>query len=200
MLSPCGQYHKQQRVTGKADTPKPSAQCGKALADQGIIENIFERALWNVRFIVILGVIFSALSAIVLFIAGSMEIYHILVGFVPGNLHPLTHEQILIGIIGAVDFYLIGLVLLIFSFGIYELFISEIDIARVESGIGNILDIDNLDDLKNKILKVIIMVLIVTFFQRILSMEFTTSLDMLAMAVSICLICVGVYFLGRHGH
>jgi uncharacterized membrane protein YqhA len=185
-----------------ADTPKPSAQGGKILAEQGIIENVFERALWNVRIVVILGVIFSALAAIVLFVAGSLEIYHILVGFVPGNLHPLTKVDILIGIIGAVDFYLIGLVLLIFSFGIYELFISEIDIARAENGIGSILDIDNLDDLKNKIIKVIIMVLIVTFFQGILinSKTFTSSIDMLYMAVSICLICVGVYFLGKHGH
>lgn len=125
--------------------------------------------------------------------------YNILVGYFQVGQHTLTYEEILIEIIGAVDFYLIGLVLIIFSFGIYELFISDIDIARIESGFGSILDIDNLDDLKNKIIKVIIMVLIVTFFQRILSMEFTTSIDMLAMAVSICLICVGVYFLGRHG-
>jgi uncharacterized membrane protein YqhA len=183
-----------------ADTPEPSAQGKKTLADQHIVENIFERALWSLRFIVILGVIFGALSAIVLFVTGSIEIYHILVSFIQVTEHELTHEQILIGIIGAVDFYLIGLVLIIFSFGIYELFISEIDIARIEGGFGSILDIDNLDDLKNKIIKVIIMVLIVTFFQRILSMEFTTSIDMLAMAVSICLICVGVYFLSRHGH
>ncbi|MDP2797955.1 MAG: YqhA family protein [Methanoregula sp.] len=184
----------------KPDASDRSSQGRKSLADQHIVENIFERALWNVRFIVILGVIFGALSAIVLFIAGSSEIIHILVGYVQVGQHPLSHEDILIGIIGAVDFYLIGLVLLIFSFGIYELFISDIDIARIEGGFGSILDIENLDDLKNKIIKVIIMVLIVTFFQRILSMQFTTSIDMLAMAVSICMICIGVYFLGRHGY
>ncbi len=183
----------------KADTSEPSPGGGKTLADQGIFEKVFERGLWNLRFIVLLGVIFGALSAIVLFIAGSIEIYHILAGFIQVTQHPLTHEQILIGIIGAVDFYLIGLVLIIFSFGIYELFISDIDVARMQGGFGNILDIENLDDLKNKIIKVIIMVLIVTFFQRILSMEFTTSIDMLALAVSICLICIGVYFLSRHG-
>jgi uncharacterized membrane protein YqhA len=183
------------------DTPKPSAQCGKALAEQGIIENLFERALWSVRFIVILGVIFSALAAIVLFLAGSKEIIDVLFLFVQ-NTHEVSKADILIGIIGAVDYYLIGLVLLIFSFGIYELFISEIDIARAESGFGSILDIDNLDDLKNKILKVIIMVLIVTFFQVILVYykSFSAPLDILYMAVSICLICVGVYFLGKHGH
>jgi len=183
-----------------AGTPEPSAQREKTLADQHIVENTFDRALWSLRFIVILGVIFGALSTIVLFITGSIEIYHILVAFIQDSEHQLTHEEILIGIIGAVDFYLIGLVLIIFSFGIYELFISEIDIARIEGGFGSILDIDNLDDLKNKIIKAIIMVLIVTFFKRSLSMEFTTSTDMLAMAVSICLIFVGVYFLSRHGY
>jgi uncharacterized membrane protein YqhA len=184
----------------KTDTSDNPSDGGKAPGDQHIIENIFERTLWNVRFIVLLGVLFGALSAIVLFIAGSNEIYHIIVGYLQAGPHTLTHEEILIGIIGAVDFYLIGLVLIIFSFGIYELFISDIDIARIEGGFGSILDIENLDDLKNKIIKVIIMVLIVTFFQRILSMEFTTSIDMLSLAFSICLICVGVYFLGRQGH
>jgi uncharacterized membrane protein YqhA len=182
-------------------TPKPSADGGKNLDEQGIIENIFERVLWNVRIIVVLGVIFSAVAAIVLFLAGSIEIFNVLVAFI-GNFGTVDKVKVLSGIIGAVDYYLIGLVLLIFSFGIYELFISEIDIARIESGVGNILDINNLDDLKNKIIKVIIMVLIVTFFQRVLDnyKSFALPLDMLAMAVSICLICVGVYFLGKHGH
>jgi len=184
----------------KTDSSENPPNGGKSLHNQHLIENIFEWALWNVRYVVLLGVIFGALSAIVLFIAGSSEIYSILAGYFQTGPHVLTHEEILVGIIGAVDFYLIGLVLIIFSFGMYELFISDIDIARIEGGFGSLLDIKNLDDLKNKIIKVIIMVLIVTFFQRILSMVFTTSLDMLAMAVSICLICVGVYFLGRQGH
>ena len=74
----------------KADTPEPSAQGKKTLADQHIVENIFERALWSLRFIVILGVIFGALSAIVLFVTGSIEIYHILVSFIQVTEHP-TH-------------------------------------------------------------------------------------------------------------
>ena len=166
--------------------------------EQSLIERIFEGILWNSRFVVLLGVIFGAISAVVLFIAASLEIFEIVAAYSGLTGVHITHEEILIGIIGAVDFYLIGLVLLIFSFGIYELFISELDIARVGGAFGNILEVSTLDDLKNKIIKVIIMVLIVSFFQRILSMEFTTSMDMLAMAVSISAICIGVYFLGRH--
>jgi uncharacterized membrane protein YqhA len=166
--------------------------------EQTVFENIFERMLWNSRYIVLLGVIFGALSAVVLFLAGSLEIFNILLEYVQASDGHLSHEQILITIIGAIDFYLIGLVLLIFSFGIYELFISELDIARKGDEFGSILEVSSLDDLKNKIIKVIIMVLIVSFFQRILSMEFTTSIDMLAMAISIGVICIGVYYLGKH--
>ena len=98
---------------------------------QSAVENLFEWLLWNSRYIVLLGVIFGALSAIVLFIAGSLEIFNVLFEYLQGAEGHLSHEEILIAIIGAVDFYLIGLVLLIFSFGIYELFISELDIARM---------------------------------------------------------------------
>jgi uncharacterized membrane protein YqhA len=89
------------------------------------------------------------------------------------------------------------MVLLIFSFGIYELFISKIDIARAGGIFHNILEITNLDDLKNKIIKVIIMVLIVSFFQRVLAMNLSTGMDMLFMALSIAAICIGVYFLQK---
>ena len=67
--------------------------------------------------------------------------------------------------ISAVDLYLIGIVLLIFGFGIYELFISKIDIAREDLSV-TILEIENLDELKNKIIKVIVMVLIVSFLKE----------------------------------
>ncbi|ADN35048.1 conserved hypothetical protein [Methanolacinia petrolearia DSM 11571] len=162
------------------------------------LENSFERVLWSLRFIVLLGVIFGAISAIILFVVGSFEIFSVLnEAFFEVESH-LSHETILIGLIGAIDFYLIGLVLLIFSFGIYELFISQIDIARSCGSFTNILEVRNLDDLKNKILKVIIMVLIVTFFQRVLDLDMASSIDALAMAISICLICIGVYYMGRH--
>ena len=83
----------------------------------------------------------------------------------------INYTTLLSGIIGGVDLYLIGMVLLIFSFGIYELSISKIDIARSSESYHTLLEISNLDDLKNKIIKVIIMVLIVSFFQRVLSMK-----------------------------
>lgn len=170
----------------------------KTLAEQSVFERVFESCLWSSRLIVILAVVFGLFSSFLLFIAGSAEILGSFHDAVILSTLEVEYSTLLSGIIGGVDLYLIGMVLLIFSFGMYELAISKIDVARCSESYHSLLEIENLDDLKNKIIKVIIMVLIVGFFQRILTMKFTTSTDMLFMAISIGVICIGVYFLQQH--
>ncbi len=170
-------------------------------SEMGFIERIGEKILWNSRFIVILAVIFSIIASISLFIIGSYEIIYSLVYENPiwSEKYKHNHAQILYKIISAVDLYLIGVVLMIFGFGIYELFISKIDIARKNPSI-TILEIENLDELKNKIVKVIVMVLIVSFFERILknSDAFTSSLNLLYFAISIFAISFSIYYINKN--
>lgn len=186
----------QDMVNNRIMDPQQEATV-KRPDEQSAPERVFEGALWSSRLIVLLAVVFGAASAVILFISGSLEILNTLEHSV--SLAPISvdHTELLIGIIGAVDFYLIAMVLLIFSFGIYELFISKLDIARNSEAFHTILEISTLDDLKNKIIKVIIMVLIVSFFQRVLSLTLSTSYDMLFMALSIAAICIGVFFLQK---
>ena len=164
---------------------------------QSILERVFESGLWNMRFVVLFAVIFSSIACVVLFLLGSFEIGHVIfhAWFHHDNMQTM-HKDVLIKFIEAIDLYLIGIVLLIFSFGIYELFISKIDVARENQG-GAILEIENLDELKNKIIKVIIMVLIVSFFSKILesSEEYDTPLEMLYFAFSILALSLGVYLI-----
>ena len=124
----------------------------KKADNQKWIEFLFEKGLWSTRFIILLGVVFSIISAISLFIAGSWEIYNAINHTVRNidNLEHSIHHELVPGIINAIDLYLIGVVLMIFGFGIYELFISKIDVARSDSDI-TILEIKDLDELKNKI-------------------------------------------------
>ena len=166
----------------------------------GLVEAIFEGTIWRSRFIVILAVVFGLLGAIILFIVASYDIASI-AGYAYHGLfahpHPENfHENIVAAIIGAVDLYLIAVVMFIFAFGIYELFISHIDEAE---GHGQILAISSLDQLKDKIAKVIVMVLVVNFFQRVLHTNFTTPLEMLYFALSIMALAVGLYFLSKVG-
>ena len=169
-----------------------------------MLERLFEGAIWQSRFIVILAVVFGLLGAIILFIVASMDIWGVAVytfDTITTGAHPEHfHEDIVSGIIGAVDLYLIAVVMFIFSFGIYELFISEIEVAGIAGKDGsNVLAIHSLDQLKDKIAKVIVMVLVVNFFQRVIHTNFATPLEMLYFALSITALAVGLYFLGKVG-
>jgi len=163
---------------------------------------MFEWTIWNSRFIVVLAVVFGLVGAFILFIVASMDIWNV-AGYVFNTIvthaHPETfHADIVAGIIGAVDLYLIAVVMFIFSFGLYELFISEIKEADGSSG-SQLLAIHSLDQLKDKIAKVIVMVLVVNFFQQVMHTDFNTPLDMMYFAISITALSVGLYFLGKVG-
>ncbi|MBN2824988.1 MAG: YqhA family protein [Campylobacterales bacterium] len=170
-----------------------------------MLERFFEATIWRSRFIVILAVIFGLLGAIILFVVASLDIWNVAVisfkvvtHIIPHPEH--FHEDIVAGIIGAVDLYLIAVVMFIFAFGLYELFISDIKEAQEhDDGEHQLLAIHSLDQLKDKIAKVIIMVLVVNFFQRVLHTKFTTPLEMLYFALSIAALALGLYFLGLVG-
>lgn len=170
--------------------------------DSSLLEIVFEGALWRSRFFVILAVVSSLFASMVLFIIGSLDVLDVLAKtwnyYV---LHDHTydlHAKAVGEIIGAIDLYLIAVVLFIFSFGIYELFISIVDEAESESG-SKILQIHSLDELKDKIAKVIIMVLIVKYFQMVLEMQFNGALEMLYLAASILGLSLALYFLHKGG-
>jgi len=166
-----------------------------------MLERLFEKGLWSTRFFVLLPVIFGLIGAAILFIIASVDVFHVVqltFSAYFGHEHPAhMHEEVVGAIIGAVDLYLIAVVLLIFSFGLYELFISEIDAAKEST--TNILQIHSLDQLKDKLAKVIVMVLVVSFFQRVLHMEFNSALEMLYFAISILVLSLGLYFLHKGG-
>ncbi|MDH4944928.1 YqhA family protein [Sulfurimonas sp. C5] len=169
-----------------------------------MFEKIFENGLWGSRFIVLLAVIFGLLGAVVLFAVASFDIYEtvkLVIDTYVNHHHPEHfHELVVGGIIGAVDLYLIGVVMLLFSFGLYELFISDIDVAREEDEENKILSIHSLDQLKDKISKVIVMVLVVGFFQKVGLTSYTSPLELLYLALSITAVAVGLYFLSKVGH
>lgn len=169
------------------------------------IEKMFESSLWSSRFIIVLAVVFGLVGAIVLFAIASFDIYYTtsyVINTYAAHAHPEGfHEKVVGGIIGAVDLYLIGVVMIIFSFGLYELFISDIDPAKDEYGKENqLLAVHSLDQLKDKISKVIVMVLVVGFFQKVGHTVFNGALELLYLALSITAVAVGLYFLSKVGH
>lgn len=165
-----------------------------------IIEKIFESILWNGRLFILLAVIFGMIGAVVLFVVASKDVFDVSLytyNTLISHAHPEDfHSKIVGEIIGAVDLYLIAVVMLLFSFGLYELFISKIDPAE-SSESSKILEIHSLDQLKDKLAKVIIMVLIVSFFKRALHTNYHGALEMLYFAGSIFALAFALYFLHK---
>ena len=164
-----------------------------------MIGNKFENALWSTRFIVLISVVLSIISSIILFLLGGWDIIQAIIYKNPLlNNDIKTNNELLFNIISSIDLFLIGIVLLIFGFGVYELFISEINFAK-DKFADSTLKINSLDQLKNKIIKVIIIVLIVKFFEKVLKLShnFTTPNDLILFSLSILAICIGYYLINR---
>ena len=163
------------------------------------MHNRFEKGLWLSRYIVIFTVILSILSSLSLILIASWDIVEAIAIYNPLFASGVEdNNQFLFKIISSIDLFLIGIVLLIFGFGVYELFVSEIDFAKARF-MESTLQIKNLDQLKNKIIKDIIIVLILKYFEKILklSQNFDTSIDILFFSISILCICFGYFLINK---
>lgn len=164
------------------------------------VESFFEFCLWKFRLFTLLPVIFGLLSTLNFFIIGSFEILDTLVySYELDGFDEYAVTNIITRIIGGIDHYLIGVVLLIFSFGIYEIFISQIDIRDRYREV-KILKISTLDQLKHKLLQVIIMVLIISFFKKVLSIKIESTQDLAYIAFSILVVAVSSYLMHLQSH
>ncbi len=170
---------------------------------QGTVEKVFEWILWNSRFVVILAVLSSLVGMVLLFVLAAENMLHLAWQFIEiefmGVEHPGYHVEAVGQIISAVDDFLLGTVLLIFGLGLYELFISKIDIAHGDEKANNILTINNLDDLKDRLAKVVLMILVVAFFKNVLHVTFDNPLNILYMGAGILMVSLATYFTHKAG-
>ncbi|MDD5611950.1 MAG: YqhA family protein [Gallionella sp.] len=171
------------------------------------IEQLFERVLWNSRFIVLSAVIGSLLAGVAIFYMATVDVLYVFQhalhyanADMTAEARKALHDGTVSHIVEVVDGYLLATVMLIFSLGLYELFISDIDEAHGNKASGNILVINNLDDLKGRLAKVILMILIVTLFKEALRMEYQTMQDLLYLGASILLIALALHFTHAGDH
>ena len=163
----------------------------------------FEKTLYFSRYLTLLAVIGSLVSAVVLFIYGTINVYVAFRGFLN---NPLSngHDDLgplLAVFVSSVDVYLFAMVLIIFGMGVYELFISKIDPVETKlDSRPSWLRITSIDDLKSSLGKVILMVLIVSVFEHSLNINYDRSIDLLYASVAVVLVAVALYVTHLSNH
>ena len=133
------------------------------------IERRFERLIWKFRLISIVPVVLSLLGSVGCFVIGAIEVFNafLVIMRLPFSANSVAAKTIA-QMVGGVDYFVIGIALLIFGYGIYELVISDLD-PRIE-GAGeqhtNILSVNSLQSLKNNLSNVIVVGLMLRHSKR----------------------------------
>ena len=170
----------------------------------------FLRTFFSFRYISIIAVVASFIGAVLLFILGAFKIAGaIAVMFLGGsdglNLLVEIHgpESSMSGVVllvmNSIDLFLFALVLLIFSYGIYELFIRDIPADKAEE-YPSWFRIRSIGQLKNHLLQVIITILAVQFLEYVIVHGVKTmTWEALVLPAAIILLAAAVYFM-HAGH
>lgn len=169
------------------------------------IEHIFEHFLWYFRLVIVLGVVGLLMGSSVVFLLGILETTHLVGNFFAtlwmNHLHLakesgrglLTYNELIMAVIKVVDDFLVGIVLLIFGLGSYDLFISRIDPALDQRDIRpDWLVFSSLEELKGVLGKVVLMILTITFLQVCINMKFESPLDLVYLGAGIAFVSLGL--------
>jgi len=162
-------------------------------------ENVFEAALWQFRWAVVIGVVASALTALVMFYVAAVDTFYVVkdyIGYIDitdSELRNNFRADAISHVVEIIDGFLLAIVLLIFAYGIYELYISRIEVAKGSEAEAHFLRIESLDSLKSRVGKVILMILIVKFFEVSLAMDYASVKEIMIFAVAIALISVSFF-------
>ncbi|MBI3479369.1 MAG: YqhA family protein [Nitrosomonadales bacterium] len=164
------------------------------------IESLFEGSLWSSRFIVLAAVLGSLFAGFAIFYMATVDVVYLvqhMLHYADSDMteeaRKILHDRTVSHIVEVVDGYLLATVMLIFSFGLYELFISDIDQAHEGEGSSKILVINSLDDLKARLAKVILMIMIVTLFEEALNMKMDAPIDLIYLGGAIAMVALALY-------
>ncbi|XP_052160023.1 uncharacterized protein LOC127777465 [Oryza glaberrima] len=168
------------------------------------LEARIEKVIYACRFMTFLAIAGSLIGSVPCFLKGCV---YVMDAFIEYYLH--GGGKVTLMLVEAIDMFLVGTVMFVFGTGLYELFISNMDIAKSSSYGSNLfglfrlperpewLEIQSVNDLKTKLGHVIVMVLLVGIFEKSKRVTITSCTDLFCFAASIFLSSACLYLLSR---
>jgi uncharacterized membrane protein YqhA len=149
---------------------------------------MFKRIIAASRYLAVVAVACIALLATAIFIYGTAETIRLVARFSPGIAGGASDKALLLDAIELVDLFLVGVTLYVIAIGLYELFVDP-DIPTLPW-----LRIKDLDDLKARVLGVVVVILGILFLGQALTWD--GERDLLRFGAAIALIIAALtYFL-----
>jgi len=156
-----------------------------------MIMTIIRNLLSSTRHLIIIAVAGTFISALALLVYGSISVVQqILATIEYGTVSSKGAKTLALGFIENADLFLVATALYIMSLGLYELFIDN------SVSLPDWLVIHNLDDLKSKLIGVIVVVMAVVFLGHVVKWHGETEILYLGGAIGV--VVAGLtYFTGQ---
>jgi uncharacterized membrane protein YqhA len=148
------------------------------------------RVLSASRYLILIAVIGAFIAAVALLIYGGIETVITLEKLVGGKLALNSSKAMAIKFIEIIDLYLIGTVFYITALGLYELFIDN------QVPTPDWLHITHLDDLKSKLLGVMVVIMVVTFVAQLVNWDGERNLLGFGLAIGLVIAAL-TFFLSQ---
>ena len=142
------------------------------------------------RFLVLIAITSLLLTSILVFITGLADFVRVVLYIMDDGLFSGEIGKVIsVGVIEMIDLYLIGLVLIIFALGLYQLFIDP-DLELPEW-----LNTPSLDTLKERLMVLVLVLLPIIFLGHVSSSKDGFFIAQIGIGIALVMIAIG-YILG----
>ena len=155
---------------------------------------MLQRGLTFTRYVVFVAVVAALAASVALILYQAVVVVEVIIEAVrQGGLFPKSGKALAVGLIEAMDVFLIAIVALVIGLGLHRLFVDEtLPLPRW-------LKIDDLEDLKGYLVSIVIAVLAVLFLRQ--AVERAGDLDLLKLSAALALMIAAlVLFLSMRIH
>jgi uncharacterized membrane protein YqhA len=136
------------------------------------LTRLLELALWHSRLMVFVGVVASLLVGLGVIYLVTVDVVHLLgtaAGYASPALDAAARDRLrltaIADVVGILDGYLLAAMMIVFALGLYELFIGSLAVVQRSEVAARLLRVRSVDDLKDKLGRVVLLVLVVKFAQ-----------------------------------
>jgi len=163
--------------------------------------------IFRTRYLSVIAVIFGALGAVLMFVIGAVTTIDGVVTYFGGHEDKaLSSDAALsatVEVVSALDQFLLGMVLLVFAYGVYSLWVVADSATWAEQRdklhAPDWLNVNSVTDLKVKLLEVVAVLLAVLFLKGVLKNP-DTAWSGLVVPIAVVLFALTVWLIRKAGH